>query len=160
MRRVSFAVVFLLFVTAAARPQQASSSWDNLGQLRSGEKIEVVDTQMKEFKGEFISFSEDGIVLRAGKVEQTVARTDVLRVSVRDTSHRTRNMLIGAAVGVGAGLAISIPLAIQQSNAGNSIAGPMAGAVAALGGAGLGIGAIPGNRTIYRAEVPKRGKTL
>ena len=159
MRKPSFALVFLLLVTSFAPAQQARDSWENLKQLRPGQKIEIVDMKMKEFKGEFVSLTDEAIVLRAGKAEQSMPRADIVRVSVRDTSHRTRNMLIGAAVGVGAGLAIMVPLEIQQSNEGNSMTGPMAGAVAALGGAGLGIGAIPGNRTIYRAEVPKGGET-
>ena len=82
--------------------------------------------KMKSLKGEFVSFTDEAIVLREGKTEQSVARADVMRVSVRDTSHRTRNMLIGAAIGVGAGLALTIPLEIQQSNEGNSLAGAMA----------------------------------
>ncbi|MGD1102081.1 MAG: hypothetical protein ABSA59_08435 [Terriglobia bacterium] len=75
-----------------------------------------------------------------------------MRVSVRDTSHRTRNMMIGAALGVGAGLALTVPLEIQQSNEGNSFVGAMAGVTVGLGGAGLGLGAIPGSRTIYRIK--------
>jgi len=132
--------------------QSAHDSWDNLKQLHPGQKIEVVDSGMKSFRGPFVSVSEEAITLQVGKSQEFIERAKVVRVSVRDTSHRTRNMMIGAAVGVGAGLALTIPLEIQQSNEGNSLAGAMAGVTAGLGGAGLGLGAIPGNRTIYRVK--------
>lgn len=152
MRKGPLVLVLLLLVPAFGQSQQAMDSWDNLKQLRSGQKIEIVDMKMTSFKGEFVSFTDEAIVLRDGKTEQSVGRADVLRVTVRDTSHRTRNMMIGAAIGVGAGLAITIPLEVQQSNEGNSLAGAMAVVTAGLGGAGLGLGAIPGNRTIYRIK--------
>jgi hypothetical protein len=130
--------------------QSSQNNWDNLKQLRAGQKIEVVDSSMKSLRGPFVSVSEEAIVLQVGKSQESIERAKVVRVSVRDNSHRTRNMMIGAAVGVGAGLAITLPLEIQQSNEGNSLGGTMAGVTAALAGAGLGVGAIPGNRTIYR----------
>jgi hypothetical protein len=132
--------------------QSSQNNWDNLKQLRPGQKIEVVDSSMKTLKGAFVSISDEAISLQVGKSEESVVRAKVVRVSVRDTSHRTRNMLIGAAVGVGAGLAVTLPLEIQQSNEGNSLAGTMAGVTTALAGAGLGLGAMPGNRTIYRIK--------
>lgn len=152
MRKATPALLFLFLVPVFALAQQARDSWDNLKQLRPGQKIEIVDMKMKSLKGEFTSSTDEAIVLREGKAEQSVARADVMRVSVRDTSHRTRNMMIGAAIGVGAGLALTVPLEIQQSNEGNSFTGTMAGVTAALGGAGLGLGTIPGNRTIYRVK--------
>jgi len=150
MRKATLVLVFLLLVPAFALAQSAQDSWDNLKQLRAGQKIEVVDTSMKSFRGPFVSVSEEAITLQVGKSQESIERSKVVRVSVRDTSHRARNMLIGAAVGVGAGLAITLPLEIQQSNEGNSLGGTMAGVTAALAGAGLGVGAMPGNRTIYR----------
>ena len=141
MERVVSAFLILFLVPVFTLAQQSRDSWDNLKQLLPGQKIEIVDMKMKSLKGEFTSFTDEAIVLREGKAEQSVARADVMRVSVRDTSHRTRNMMIGTLVGVGAGLALTIPLEIQQSNEGNSIAGAMVGVTAGLGGAGLGLGA-------------------
>ena len=145
-------LVLLLLVPGIGFAGSSPNDWDNLKQLRPGQKIEVVDSSMKTVQGAFVAVSEEAISLRVGKSEESVVRAKVVRVSVRDTSHRTRNMIIGAAVGAGAGLAIMIPLEIQQSNEGNSLAGPLAGVTAGLAGAGLGLGAIPGNRTIYRAR--------
>lgn len=110
------------------------------------------DTSMKPLRGPLVSVSGEPITLKVGKSHESVERAKVVRVSVRDTLHRTRNMLIGVAVGVGAGVAVTIPMQVQQSNEGNSFAGTMAGVTDALGGAGLGIGAIPGSRTVYRIK--------
>jgi hypothetical protein len=152
MGRVKPVLLFLVLVPVFGMAQSAQDSWDNLKQLRPGQKIEVVDTSMKSLRGPFVSVSEEAITLEVGKTQESIERAKVVRVSVRDTSHRTRNMLIGAAVGVGAGLALTVPLEVQQGNEGNTLAGTMAGVTAALGGAGLGIGAIPGSRTVYRIK--------
>jgi len=152
MKRVTEALLLLLMVPGFGSAQSSQNNWDNLKQLRPGQKIEVVDSSMKSLRGPFVSVSEEAITLQVGKSQESVERAKVVRVSVRDTSHRTRNMLIGAAVGVGAGLAITLPLEIQQSNEGNSLAGTMAGVTVGLAGAGLGLGAMPGNRTIYRIK--------
>jgi len=152
MRRITHALLVSLFIPVFGLAQSSLGNWDNLKQLHAGQKIEVVDSSMKEFRGPFVSASDEAITLRAGKSQVSVERVKVVRVSVRDTSHRMRNMAIGAAIGVGTGLALTIPLEIQQSNEGNSIAGAMAGVTAGLGGAGLGLGAVPGNRTVYRVK--------
>lgn len=152
MRKAISALAFLILVPALALAESAQDSWDNLRQLQPGQKVEVVDAKMKTFKGEFVSFTEEAISLREGGTEQSVERTNVVRVSVRDTSKRTRNLIIGAAIGAGAGLAISLPVNAINSNEGGGCAGCVAGLTAALAGAGAGLGAIPGNRTVYRTK--------
>jgi hypothetical protein len=152
MRRVEAVLLSVILVPVLGMAQSSQSNWDSLKQLGPGEKIEVVARSVESLRGPFVSVSEEAITLRVGKSQESINRAQVVRVSIRDTLHRTRNMLIGVAVGVGAGLALTIPLEIQQSNEGNSIAGKMAGLTAVLGGAGLGLGAIPGNRTIYRVK--------
>jgi hypothetical protein len=106
MTRARLRFVFLVLIPSFALAQSTQYSWDNLKQLQPGQKIEAVDSSMKTLKGEFISVSDEAISLRAAKKnEQGVPRAEAIRVSVRDTSHRTRNMLIGMGVGAGAGLA-------------------------------------------------------
>lgn len=152
MKRVIETLLLLLMLPGFGLAQSSQNNSDNLKQLRAGQKIEVVDTSMKSLRGPFVSVSEEAITLQVGKSQESIERAKVVRVSVRDNSHRARNMLIGAAVGAGAGLAITLPLEIQQSNEGNSLAGTVAGVTTALAGAGLGVGALPGNRTIYRIK--------
>src|SRR5581483_708952 len=101
----------------------------------------------------FVSFTDDGITLRDGGTEQSVAHADVVRVTVRDTSHRTRNMLLGSAIGGGIAIAATIVPLAANSNEGNSC-GACVAAIAAGFGGGAALGAFPGSRTIYRA--PKK----
>jgi hypothetical protein len=131
--------------------QSAKDSWDNLKQLHPGQKIEVVDTSMKSLRGLFVSVSEEAITLQVGKNPQSIERAKVVRVSVRDNSHRTRNMLLGSSILGGIALgAAAIPLG-ATSNEGNSC--PVCVAVIAAGfGGGAALGAIPGSRTVYRAK--------
>ncbi len=149
MKRVTLTFICLLLAPGPSLAQSAKDSWDNLKQLRPGQKIEVVDKQMKTFKGEFVSLTEEAISLREASVEQAVDRANVVRVSVRDTSHRTRNMLLGAAIGGGIAVAATIVPLAANSNEGNSC-GVCVAAIAAGFGGGAAVGAIPGSRTIYR----------
>jgi hypothetical protein len=149
MKSAVLTLVVLFPALALAREPQ--SSWDNLKQLQSGQKIEVVDSTMKSLHGAFVSVSDEAISLRVGKAEETVVRANVVRVSVRDTSHRTRNMLLGAGIAGGAALIPSAILLSQQSNEGNNCAACVAAIAAGFGG-GAALGAIPGSKTIYRAS--------
>jgi len=86
-----------------------SSSWDNLQSLTPGQEIRVVMNDLKSYQGEFESMSDDGITLRQAAGEQTLARNHILRVSGKiGQDHSIRNVLIGTAVGAGAGLGIGL----------------------------------------------------
>jgi len=127
--------LFLSFVPIFTLAEEAQASWDNLKQLRPGQKIEV----------------DQAIALQQGKTEVTVQRADVVRVSVRDTSHRTRNMLLGAGILGGIAIAATAVPLVASGNEGNSCAA-CAAAIAAGFGGGAALGMIPGNRTIYRVK--------
>ncbi len=148
--------VFLVLFPSFALAQSAQDSWDNLKQLQPGQRIEVVDSSMKSLKGEFVSVSDDAISLRVGKKnEQGVPRAEVIRVSVRDTSHRTRNMLIGMGVGAGAGLAAGYGIDQGVRHIGGEGGSYLYMPVLAAAGGSLGalVGGLPaGTRTIYRVK--------
>jgi hypothetical protein len=131
--------------------QSSKDNWDNLKRLRPGQKTEVVNMKMKTFKGEFVSVTDEAIRLRDGKGSQSVERANVVHVSVRDCSHRKRNMLTGAGIAGGAALTVGLLANAPASNEGNGSAGCVAGLTAVAGG-GAGLGALPGNRTIYRIK--------
>jgi hypothetical protein len=151
MRKAILVLVFLLLVPAFALAQSAKDSWGNLKQLRAGQKIEVVDTSMKSLRGPLVSVSEEAITLRVGKSQECIERAKVVRVSVRDNSHRARNMLLGSGILGGIALAATaVPLGIS-GNEGTSC-GACAAAIAAGFGGGAALGAIPGSRTVYRAK--------
>ena len=144
----------------AAQPQAAAveTGWSNLQQLRVGQKIEVVDTNLKKYKGTFLSFSEEAISLRVGKDEVGVQREDVFRVSFQEKSKRLRNALIGMAIGAGAGVAAA-EISIRASEPGffserDLWQIPYVVLVSAGIAVGAGVGAAfpPGFQTIYRAK--------
>ena len=144
-------LLLLLLVPGFSLAKSSANNWDNLKELRPGQKIEVVDTSMKSLRGPFVSVSEEAITLQVGKSLQSVERAQVVRVSVRDTSHRVRNMLLGSGVLGGIALAATaVPLGIS-GNEGNSCPA-CAAAIAAGFGGGAALGAIPGSRTVYRAK--------
>ncbi len=138
----------------AAQPQAAAdeTGWSNLQQLRVGQKIEVVDTNLKKLKGTFLSFSEEAISLRVKKDEVGVQRPNVLRVSLRGRPKRSTSALVGAAIGALAGLTLGA--VVPETECGR---GCMMGMSTVIGaGVGAGVGAavsfVPSYRTIYRAK--------
>ncbi|HMD99437.1 MAG TPA: hypothetical protein VKM93_19180 [Terriglobia bacterium] len=155
MKRVSVTLSLLLLVAGFGFAQSPQDNWDNLKQLRQGQRIEVVDSSMKTVKGTFVSVTDEAISLAAGKREESVARANVVRVSVRDTSHRTRNVALGAGILGGVGLAVGAVGLAANSNEGNGCGACVAVIAAGFGG-GVALGAIPGSRTIYRAQKVER----
>ena len=146
-RVVMLGMILFAFSVSAAWAQEARESWDNLKRLQVGQKIEVVNMDLKSVKGTFVSYAEDGISVQTGSGSLTTERSNVLRISLREHSKRARNALIGAAVGVAAGVGL------MEREAG--YAGAVAGTVVFVAAVGAGVGAaFPGSRTIYRA--PRR----
>ncbi|HEV2615484.1 MAG TPA: hypothetical protein VGU63_02615 [Candidatus Acidoferrales bacterium] len=153
----------LLIICALAMPcvssaQSKQSSWANLNTLQTGEKIEVVETNLKKDTGTFAAVSDDGIRLNESTGEQTIPRANVMRVTLRRNKHRGRNTLIGMAVGAGAGAVLAAATYKTCSSSRSFCIDPLgkggaAGIGAALGlagGAAVGV-VLPSHPTIYRA---------
>ena len=151
MKRVIETLLLLLLVPGFSFPQSSQNNWDNLKQLRPGQRIEVVDSSMKTLRGAFVLFTDEAITLLAGKSQESIERAKVVRVSVRDTSRRTRNMALASGIIGGIVLIPAGILLAQQSNEGNSCGACVPAIVAGFGG-GAALGAIPGSRTVYRAK--------
>ena len=153
MQRLIWGLFLLVLLPGLGLAQTGLESWDNLSQLHAGQKIEVVDMKLKSLKGTFVSFSEGAISLRVKESEVAVPRPDVLRVSEREDSKRVRNMLIGLAIGAGAGVAIGAAMDARVNyETGECCMGVAIGAPIGAG-AGFGLGAaFSGYRTVYRAK--------
>ena len=151
MRRITHALLLLLFVPISGISQPSPHDWENLKELRLGQKIEVIDKSMKSFQGPFVSVSGEAITMKVGKSQESVERANVVRVNVRDTSHRKRNMLLGAGILGGIAVAATAVPLMANSNEGNSCPA-CAAAIAAGFGGGAALGAIPGSRTVYRIK--------
>jgi len=160
MRRLMHTLLLMSFLAVApplALPQGTQDSWRNLSQLRVGQKIQVVDMNLRSLKGVFVSYSEEAISLRTDKGEVGVRRDDVFRVALREGSKRTRNTLIGMGIGAAGGLAAGFGLMERETG----YAGAVAGTVALFAGIGAGIGAAfpAGTQAIYRAPQRRAGQT-
>lgn len=149
---------FIAMVPLGAAPQAANANWDILKHLTPGAEIKVVLNDVKSYQGKFQNLSDEAIVVRLGEGEQTFARQNVLRVSVKGESHRRRNALIGATVGAGAGLGAGAAADASQKcggfapcfrDAGKEVLTPLG----AIAGAVVGAVLPPrGWRDLYRAR--------
>ncbi len=151
----SLLLVTTIFSISLPAQEPGEHSWENLQQVRVGQKIEVVDTNLKKYKGTFLSFSEEAISVRVKKGEVAIQRPHVLRVSVHGGG-RWKNALTGVVIGAVAGLLLGAIVDYGDdldSNDGKIFA-PLV-----FGGVGAGLGSIfPGFHTVYRAK-GKRGGT-
>ena len=147
-----------IFSVSLQAQKPGKDSWDNLNRLQAGQKIEVVQMDMKSLKGRFLGFSEEGISVRVKKDEVTVLHADVLRVTLRENPKRLRNVLILAGVGTGVGLGLGIAAlgATGGSDSPGVVMNPAMALGAGLGGA-LGA-ATPSYETIYRVKRKKPAK--
>src|SRR6267143_4239691 len=97
-------IIALLFAAGdTARAAESKSNWDNLKTLRAGEDTRFTLHDGKSYRGSFQSVNEAGITVRLATSEQTFAKVNVARVSIKSQGHRARNALIGVLVGTGAG---------------------------------------------------------
>ncbi len=164
MRRKLSLVILPILVTMVSIPlcaqQRPKQSWDNLNRLQAGQKIQVVQMNMKSLKGNFLGFSDEMISLRVKNDEVAVPREEVLRVSLRGKPKRGRNALL--LMGVGAGVGAISGAAV---GAGFHEAGETGVFILVFTPIGAGVGAAVGAvapfasyETIYRANIKRRGK--
>jgi hypothetical protein len=145
---LSLSILLLLFAPQDARAEQ--SRWQNLEQVRTGQKVTVIVRDHRSISGTFLRFSNNDLTLHVGDSVVKINRDDVSRITVKG-GHRGRNALIGflAVGGFGA-----IAGAAANHNSGADEAAAFAGF--GLGTLGAGIGAlIPGSKTIYRVDEGK-----
>src|SRR6266581_6505910 len=159
MRNVAV-VCFLILVPCSLHAQDKKADWKALYGLRSGEKMELIETGMKKHVGTFSTVTDEAIQMREGANDIGIRKENVARVTVLDKSHRLRNAFIFGAAGAGIGA-----VSTRCSNStdwfcgfGRSIAVGLGGLVGLAGGAGIGA-AIPSHPTIYRAEPAKPNAT-
>jgi hypothetical protein len=153
LRRGLF-LVSIAFGTPLSAQHPNESSWQNLKQLQPGQKVEVIDLNLKTFQGTFVDASETAISLAGDKGHLVVQYDDVLRVGSHGGRRRS-NALKGAMIGALAGLAVGAWVDYRD-DVDSTDPGSNHGKIgASLFGAGVGaaIGvAFPGYQTIYRAK--------
>ena len=93
---------FLILIPGSLRAQDKKADWKALYGLRSGEKIELIETGMKKHVGTFSTVTEEAIQLREGSNDVGIRKERVARVTRLEKSHRLRNAAILGVVGAGA----------------------------------------------------------
>jgi hypothetical protein len=138
----------ILLLTSAALLLAQADNWPLLRGINPGQVTHVHLLDGKRHSGGFISTTDDNIVIRLRTGDQTYAKNEIRKVSVRKGSKRWRNAAIGAAIGAAA---VAVPIAILADT--EDVADPIVIAgIAFYAVIGAGIGALfPGYDTIYRA---------
>src|SRR6266496_6433606 len=99
-------VCFLILIPCSLRAQDKKADWKALYGLRSGEKIELVETGMKKHVGTFSTVTDEAIQMREASNDIGIRKENVARVTLLSKSHRLRNVFLVGAVGAGAGAGI------------------------------------------------------
>ena len=157
MTKATLSLIILLIAPTQTPAQSSQDSWDNLRQLRSGQRIEVVGMKLNSWQGAFLGYSGEAISLRTGQDEVAIPRADVLSVKNRERSRRGRNTLLGLAIGAAGGLVAGAVAGAAYHEEGET--GVFVLVFTPIGaGAGAGIGAAmpTGAVTVYRAKSRSR----
>lgn len=162
MRKLAL-IAILLGMPVLSCAQTSRNSWAELSTLHTGQRVEIVETNLKKHNGTFSTVTDEAIQLREGGSDVGINKENVMRVTLLDKSHRLRNALLLGGLGAGAGAGIGAAASRCSSSSSSGI-GSLdlcglgrsivigIGAVAGLaGGAGIGA-AMPSHPTIYRVE--------
>jgi len=100
-----FAVVAL---SSAQTPDAAPApdQWNDLRSLPADATVRVQTGLRHSIEGRLAGVTDDGLVVRIRRREQTLPRASVISVSLRGKGHRAQHTLIGFAIGAGIGLGI------------------------------------------------------
>jgi hypothetical protein len=148
-------------ILAAAFPITAlagdHAQWDNLRELRRGQRIGVVQSDLTRVEGRFEAFTGSAVSLRADR-EIVVAKENVLRVYRRPRVTRGIRAVIGCAIGIVAGIVLTGTVGDRYRNEGLDV--PAGWWVAGGAGVGAAVGALTGGgyKTIYQRSAAPASK--
>ncbi len=137
----------LLLLTLAPACLRAQTVWPS---------IEIIDARMKTHRGSFVVVTADSLTVQTAAGQATLQRNTIARVSRRLPGAKRRQILLGAAVGGGAALAIGAIADRRFANEGrNHLAKAILTPIGV--GAGAALGAASGGwETVYRAKAIAR----
>ncbi len=151
--RCLLTAVFSILLAVQAHAMD-SGLWSNLGALRRGDRIGIIQSNQKRIEGRFQSVTDSAVTIQACN-EIAIPKDEVIRVYRRPGMRRLNRALIGAAAGVAAGAILSATAGDRFRNEGADVpAGQWVGGGAAVGAA---IGALTGggDHEVYRKPAPR-----
>jgi hypothetical protein len=153
--RTVLLLLCLLGIPCTPFAQTKHSSWENLGALQPGQRIEIVDMAAEKDSATFVNVSDTAISFRDAGGDKTLSKQDVRRVKLKENRSRWHNTLMGAGVGAGVGAGATAAAWENHGFLGTKATGAAVGAV--IGGvSGAIVGALlPSHRVIYRAISPQ-----
>jgi hypothetical protein len=122
------------------------SQWSGVRELKKGDRVGVVQADMKRIEGRLDSATDEGITVDG----VALSKDRVVRVYRRPKLNRGVRAAVGAAIGVAAGGVVDGTFGQYLRNEGH---GPDAGLITGLtGAAGAGVGAASGGgyKTVYQ----------
>ncbi len=136
----------LILAAALAAPALAADhgAWSNLGTLKPGTRIGIIQSDMKRVEGVFEGFTDSGISVRTDR-DMNLRKEDVVRVYRRPRVNRPIRIAAGAAIGAVGGVILSRTAGTRFRNEGQDVSD------GAFIGGGVGIGA--GDRRAERRRI-------
>lgn len=124
-------LLFILILSAGS----IFADWSDVSRLQAGAKLEVRTTDGVKLRADFVSATQDSLVLQG----KTVPKSQIKEIKIHDPGRRLRRGLIwmgvGAAAGAGAGAVGCLSCANEGHN--NPYIGAGVAAGAALGALGF-----------------------
>ena len=154
-RKLCSLMMVLILVSVPAFGQQATSSWSNVEGLKNGTKIVVTTKNGREFVGLKRQATDDTLFLETNFAVQgsrTISLTKDEIAEVSKTKSKWKYPLIGAGIGIAAGIAIGNTADHPDSDdpgLGKFVGGVMGGLGGLLGGSMFS--RRPAVKTIYVA---------
>ena len=148
MRILSVLRTLVLFAIAIPLLGQ---SWDNLKALKPGDQVQVIDTSGQQQRAAFAAVSATAITLETRTGQVSIDKARVHGVKARSSAVRTRNIVIGAAIGIAIGATIDQTLGVRLRNESGESEGARAITYIAPAGVMGALRAFPAYRAVYRA---------
>jgi len=143
----------VLGLSATVCAQKSKDSWSNLDRLKEGQGIQVVESNMKNHSGKFVSVTDESLSLQEKGSDVSIKREDIVRVSTSSAPKRVEH----AAIGLVAGAAIGLGIGAAAGSAHGFLGGSSRGITSLVGvvfgiPSGAVVGAVvPAHTTVYRA---------
>src|SRR6516225_33409 len=85
--------------------QATAQTLGDLKEFKPGQKIRISRTNAESVASQFVSFTEEGLVVHVKQGQITVARSQITKITEPSRGKRLRNTLIGLAAGGSIGAA-------------------------------------------------------